>query len=272
VAERRSALDEEVDVEIRGATALVTGAASGLGAATAAALADRGALVVGLDLPAAIERAGASGSSGHRDRIRLVPGDVTVEADVQRAVDEASALAPLRIAVSCAGIATGKRLIGRDGPHDQAAFERTIAVNLFGTFQVLRLAAARIAEAEPLDGRDGQRGIVVQTASVAAFDGQIGQAAYSASKGAVAAMTLPAARDLARHGIRVMTIAPGVVDTPMMAGIGTEVRDALEATVPFPARLARPDEFAQLVVAVVEHDYLNGETIRMDGALRMAPR
>jgi len=258
-------------VEIRGAAALVTGAASGLGAATAAALADRGAFVVGLDLPAAIERAEASGATP-RDGIRLVPGDVTVEADVQRAVDEASALAPLRIAVSCAGIATGKRLIGRDGPHDQAAFERTIAVNLFGSFQVLRLAAARIAEAEPLDGRDGQRGIVVQTASVAAFDGQIGQAAYSASKGAVAAMTLPAARDLARHGIRVMTIAPGVVDTPMMAGIGTEVRDALEATVPFPARLARPDEFAQLVVAVVEHDYLNGETIRMDGALRMPPR
>ncbi|MGM1029995.1 MAG: SDR family NAD(P)-dependent oxidoreductase [Actinomycetota bacterium] len=266
-------------MEIRGAAALVTGAASGLGAATAAALAARGALVVGLDLPAAIERAEA------RERIRLVPGDVTVEADVQRAVDEASALGPLRIAVSCAGIATGKRLIGRDGPHDQAAFERTIAINLFGTFQVLRLAAARIAETEPVDdGRqedgqreegqrgDGQRGIVVQTASVAAFDGQIGQAAYSASKGAVAAMTLPAARDLARHGIRVMTIAPGVVDTPMMAGIGTEVRDALEATVPFPARLARPEEFAQLVVAVVEHDYLNGETIRMDGALRMPPR
>lgn len=259
-------------MEIRGAAALVTGAASGLGAATAAALADRGALVIGLDLPASIERAQASTASGPRDGIRLVPGDVTVEADVQWAVDEASSLAPLRIAVSCAGIATGKRLIGRDGPHDQAAFERTIAVNLFGTFQVLRLAAARIAEAEPLDDRDGQRGIVVQTASVAAFDGQIGQAAYSASKGAVAAMTLPAARDLARHGIRVMTIAPGVVDTPMMAGIGTEVRDALEATVPFPARLARPDEFAQLVVSVVEHDYLNGETIRMDGALRMAPR
>lgn len=257
-------------MEIRGAAALVTGAASGLGAATAEALAARGALVVGLDLPAAIERAA---STPRHDGIRLVPGDVTVEADVQRVVDEASALAPLRVAVSCAGIATGKRLIGRDGPHDQAAFERTIAVNLFGTFQVLRLAAARIAEGEPLDGdADGQRGIVVQTASVAAFDGQIGQAAYSASKGAVAAMTLPAARDLARHGIRVMTIAPGVVDTPMMAGIGTDVRDALEATVPFPARLARPDEFAQLVVAVVEHDYLNGETIRMDGALRMPPR
>lgn len=252
-------------MEIRGAAALVTGAASGLGAATAAALAARGALVVGVDLPAAIERAAPV------DGVRLVPGDVTVEADVQRAVDEASALAPLRIAVSCAGIATGKRLIGRDGPHDQAAFERTIAVNLFGTFQVLRLAAARMAETEPV-GEDGDRGIVVQTASVAAFDGQIGQAAYSASKGAVAAMTLPAARDLARHGIRVMTIAPGVVDTPMMAGIGSEVRDALEATVPFPARLARPDEFAQLAVMVIEHDYLNGETIRMDGALRMPPR
>lgn len=266
-------------MEIRGAAALVTGAASGLGAATAAALAARGALVVGLDLPAAVERAASAGATP--DGIRLVPGDVTVEADVQRAVDEASALAPLRIAVSCAGIATGKRLIGRDGPHDQTSFERTIAINLFGSFQVLRLAAARIAETEPLDGdgsgiegqrSDGQRGIVVQTASVAAFDGQIGQAAYSASKGAVAAMTLPAARDLARHGIRVMTIAPGVVDTPMMAGIGNEVREALEATVPFPARLARPDEFAQLAVAVIEHDYLNGETIRMDGALRMPPR
>lgn len=256
-------------MDISGASALVTGAASGLGAATAAALAARGAHVVGLDLPAAVERAAASGE--RREGVELVAGDVTSEADVRRAVEAASAAGPLRVAVSCAGIATGARLLGRSGPHDQGAFERTIAVNLLGTFQVLRLAAEAMAAAEPLDA-DGQRGVVVQTASVAAFDGQIGQIAYSASKGAVAAMTLPAARELARHGVRVVTIAPGVVDTPMMAGLGDEVRAGLEATVPFPARLARPDEFARLVGMVVEHDYLNGETIRMDGALRMPPK
>lgn len=256
-------------MDISGASVLVTGAASGLGAATAAALAARGAHVVGLDLPAAVERAAASGE--RREGIELVAGDVTSEADVRRAVEAASAAGPLRVAVSCAGIATGARLLGRSGPHDQGAFERTIAVNLLGTFQVLRLAAEAMAAAEPLDA-DGQRGVVVQTASVAAFDGQIGQVAYSASKGAVAAMTLPAARELARHGVRVVTIAPGVVDTPMMAGLGDDVRAGLEATVPFPARLARPDEFARLVGMVVEHDYLNGETIRMDGALRMPPR
>lgn len=249
-------------MEIRGTGALVTGAASGLGAATAALLAERGARVVGLDLERAIERAEPV------DGVELVAGDVTSADDVRAAI--AAVPQPLRIAIHCAGIGAGERLLGRDGPHGEESFERVLAVNVVGTFQVLRLGAEAMAATEPLEG--GHRGVIVQTASVAAFDGQIGQVAYSASKGAVAAMTLPAARDLARSGIRVMTIAPGIVDTPMMAGVDDDFRAALEATVPFPARLARPAEYAQLACAIVEHDYLNGETIRMDGALRMPPR
>lgn len=252
-------------MRIDGTTALVTGAASGLGAATAALLADRGARVVGLDLPAAIERAGTV------DGVGLVAADVTSETDIRAAIDVIGVAPPLRIVVNCAGIAPAKRLVSSDGAHDLDTFRRTVEVNLIGTFNVLRLAAEAIARTEPVDDA-GQRGVVVNTASVAAFEGQIGQVAYSASKGGVAGMTVPAARDLARSGIRVCTIAPGIVDTPLLAALGPEVNASLAASVPFPARLGRPDEFARLVAMIVEHDYLNGETIRMDGALRMGPR
>jgi NAD(P)-dependent dehydrogenase (short-subunit alcohol dehydrogenase family) len=240
-------------VDITGTAAVVSGAASGLGAATAAALAERGATVLGLDLPASIER--ATPTPG----VTLVPADVTELDD-----------APLRIAVSCAGIAPSARIVGRGGPHDLDLFHRVLKVNLLGTFNLLRLAAEVIARQDP-DG-NGQRGVVVNTASIAAFEAQVGQVAYAASKAGVAGMTVTAARDLAQYGIRVVAIAPGIVDTPMMAGFTDEIRAGLSASVPFPHRLARPEEFARLVTMIVEHDYLNGETIRMDGALRMLPR
>jgi NAD(P)-dependent dehydrogenase (short-subunit alcohol dehydrogenase family) len=189
---------------------------------------------------------------------------------VQAALDTLAGQPPLRIVVNCAGIAPAKRILSSRGVHELDVYRRTIEVNLIGTFNVLRLAAAVIAEQEPVD-ESGQRGVIVNTASVAAFEGQIGQIAYSASKGGVVGMTVPAARDLARNGIRVNTIAPGIVDTPMLAGLGEEVGASLAAGVPFPHRLARPDEYAQLVEMIVGHDYLNAETIRMDGALRMQP-
>jgi NAD(P)-dependent dehydrogenase (short-subunit alcohol dehydrogenase family) len=253
-------------MHIDATTALVTGAASGLGAATAALLAGRGAHVVGLDLPAAIEKTDGA------DGVHLVAADVTSATEVQAALDGIPADAPpLRIVVSCAGIAPARRILSSKGIHELELFEKTIAVNLVGTFNVLRLAAAVIADQPPADD-DGQRGVIINTASVAAFEGQIGLIAYSASKGGVAGMTVPAARDLARSGIRVNTIAPGIVDTPLLAALGPDVNASLAAGVPFPARLARPDEYAQLVAMIVEHDYLNGETIRMDGALRMAPQ
>ena len=250
-------------MEITGNAAVVTGAASGLGAATAAALAKRGATVLGLDLPASIERAAATPG------VTLVPADVTAEAPVREALAQLGD-APLRMAVSCAGIAPSARILGRSGPHDLELFHTVLKVNLLGTFNVLRLAAEVIARQEP-DG-NGQRGVVVNTASIAAFEAQVGQVAYAASKAGVAGMTVTAARDLAQHGIRVVTIAPGIVDTPMMAGFTDEIRAGLSASVPFPHRFAQPDEFGRLVTMVVEHDYLNGETIRMDGALRMLPR
>lgn len=245
---------------------MVTGGASGLGAATAAALAERGAVVFGLDLPASIEQAGDVPAG-----VTLIGADVTSDAEVRAALDQVSAAGvPLRIVVSCAGIGPSARILGRKGPHDLELFRTVLMVNVLGTFNVLRLAAEVIAATEA--DADGQRGVVVNTASIAAFDGQVGQIAYSASKGAVAAMTLPAARDLAQLGIRVNTIAPGIVDTPMLATVSDEFRAGLSAGVPFPQRLATPAEFARLVTMIVEHDYLNGETIRMDGALRMAPR
>jgi NAD(P)-dependent dehydrogenase (short-subunit alcohol dehydrogenase family) len=250
-------------MQIDGTTALVTGAASGLGAATARLLAQRGARVVGIDLPASIAKASPP------DGVRLAGADVTSAAEVQAVLDGIDG-PPLRIVVNCAGIAPARRILSSKGVHELELFERTIAVNLVGTFNVLRLAAAVIAEQAP--DADGQRGVIINTASVAAFDGQIGQIAYSASKGGVVAMTITAARDLARSGIRVNTIAPGIVDTPMLAALDDDVSAALAASVPFPQRLARPDEFAQLAVMIVEHDYLNGETIRMDGALRMPPQ
>lgn len=249
-------------MDIAGSAALVTGAASGLGAATAAMLRDRGATVFGLDLTSADDVP---------DGITMLRTDVTDEGSVAEALASvADQPAPLRIAISCAGVAPSVRVLGRSGRHDLAAFRRVVDINLVGTATVMVLAAEQIARTEPLV--DGQRGVIVNTASIAAFDGQVGQIAYAASKGGVVALTLPAARDLASSGIRVCTIAPGIVDSPMMAGFSDEVRDRLAASVPFPARLARPEEYARLVESVVTNDYLNGETIRMDGALRMAPR
>ena len=241
--------------------ALVTGGASGLGLATARALTAAGARVVILDLES--QRAAAL------ETATFVGADVTSEADVQRAIAVAVELGPLRIVVNCAGIATAGRVVARSGPLPLADFERGIRVNLIGTFNVLRLAAAHMAG---LDEVDGERGVIVNTSSVAAFDGQIGQAAYSASKGAISAMTLPIARELAGSLIRVVAIAPGVFETPMMAGVTEEVRDSLGAQVPHPSRLGRPSEFADLVRHIVENPYLNGDTIRLDGAIRMGPR
>ncbi|MFZ2526074.1 MAG: SDR family NAD(P)-dependent oxidoreductase [Rhodococcus sp. (in: high G+C Gram-positive bacteria)] len=255
-------------MEIQGTAALVTGAASGLGAATAKRLTDAGATVFGLDLAQSIERVGGKAPEG----VTLLATDVTSADEVQAAVDTIVASGvPLRIVVNCAGVGWAGRILSKNGPHDLELFRTVITVNLLGTFNVMRLAADAVAKTDPVDDA-GQRGVIVNTASVAAFEGQIGQIAYSASKGGVHGMTVPAARDLAQFGIRVNTIAPGIVDTPMLAGVTEEYRKGLESGVPFPSRLAQPAEYAQLVQMIVEHDYLNGETIRMDGALRMAPR
>ncbi len=253
---------------IHGCAALVTGGASGLGLATVTALHDAGASVVLFDLPGApgeqiVEALGR--------RARFVAGDVTKAADVQAAVDAATEFGPLRIVVNCAGVATGARTVGREGPIPLEDFDRVIRVNLVGTFNVIRLAAAAIQATQPV-GDTPERGVIVNTASVAAFDGQIGQAAYSASKGGVAAMTLPLAREFAQTLIRVMTIAPGTFDTPMLKGLPQEVRDSLAAQVPHPSRLGDPSEYAALVCHIVENPMLNGETIRLDGAIRMQPR
>ena len=250
-------------------SAVVTGGASGLGEATVRALSERGAAVTVLDLDETRGSALAAELGGHTTFVRT---DVTDEASVQAAVDEATGKdRPLRIAVNCAGIAWVQRTVGRDGePHELGAFTRTVMVNLVGTFNVLRLAAAAMARTEP--GEDGERGVIVNTASVAAYEGQIGQIAYAASKGGVVGLTLPAARDLSSVGVRVCTIAPGLVDTPMLAGLPEEARTSLAAGIPFPKRLARPADYAELALDIVEHGYLNGEVVRMDGALRMAPR
>lgn len=250
-------------MHIEGSTALITGAASGLGAATAAAFAAQGAQVIGLDLASSIEQAVAV------DGVRLVAADVTDEDAVREAIQSLDG-PPLRVVVNCAGIAPAQRVLSSKGAHDLALFRKTIDINLVGTFNVLRLGAEAIATQEPLE--HGQRGVIINTASVAAYEGQIGQAAYAASKAGVVGLTITAARDLARNGIRVNTIAPGIVDTPLLEALGPEVNASLAAGVPFPQRLARPDEFAQLTLMIVQHDYLNGETIRMDGALRMAPQ
>jgi NAD(P)-dependent dehydrogenase (short-subunit alcohol dehydrogenase family) len=249
--------------------AVVTGGASGLGEATTRALAARGAAVTILDLQEDRGKALAEELGGHTTFVRT---DVTDEASVQAALADATGKdRPLRIAVNCAGIGWAQRTVGRDGtPHDLGAFTKTVLVNLVGTFNVLRLAAAAMAGTEPEE--DGERGVIVNTASIAAFDGQIGQIAYSASKGGVVGMTLPAARDLSSVGVRVVTIAPGLVDTPMLGMLPEEARQALAAGIPFPKRLARPADYAELALDIVEHPYLNGEVIRMDGALRMAPK
>jgi NAD(P)-dependent dehydrogenase (short-subunit alcohol dehydrogenase family) len=245
-------------------SAIVTGGASGLGAATARALAIRGARVFALDLQSGIDQ--AADAAG----VTYVGTDVTDGEQVAAAVDQAAAAGPLRTVVNCAGIGPSARILGKKGVHDLALFDTVVRVNLLGTFTVLTLAAEQIARTDPDD--DGQRGVVVNTASIAAYDGQVGQAAYAASKGGIVSLTLPAARDLAQHGIRVCTIAPGIVETPMLATVSEEFRAGLAAGVPFPQRLARPEEYASLALAIIDHDYLNGEVVRMDGALRMAPR
>ncbi|MEU3275935.1 SDR family NAD(P)-dependent oxidoreductase [Streptomyces antibioticus] len=245
--------------------ALVTGGASGLGAATAKALAGAGARVFALDLKDGVDKAPAV------DGITYVPADVTDPEQVRAAVATAAGSGvPLRTVVNCAGIGPSARILGKKGVHDLALYAKVVQINLVGTFNVLALASEAIAETEA--DENGQRGVIVNTASIAAYDGQIGQAAYSSSKGGVVGLTLPAARDLAQYGIRVCTIAPGIVETPMLATVSEEFRAGLAAGVPFPRRLALPEEYAKLALAIVDHDYLNGETIRMDGALRMAPR
>ena len=249
-------------MDIEDSSAIVTGSASGLGLATAAALAAAGSQVVGLDRDVAL--------APRIPGLTYMEGDVTDADDVRAAVQQTAELGPLRIVVNCAGIGPSARILSRSRAHDLGLYARVIAVNLVGTFTVLTLAAEKMATTEPLD--DGMRGIVINTASAAAFEGQVGQAAYASSKGGVVALTLPAARDLAQYGIRVNTIAPGLVETPMLATVGADVRLDLAAGVPFPRRLGRPAEFAQLVCSLVANDYINGETIRMDGALRMAPR
>lgn len=253
-------------MQITTMAALVTGGASGLGQATAEALAHAGCRVAVLDRNIEAARSVASAIGG-----------LACECDV---TDEASAIAAIaaareahgaaRIVVNCAGIGTAGRVVGRDGPLPQAAFERVVRVNLFGTFNILRLAAADLATLPALE--DGERGVIINTASVAAFDGQIGQAAYAASKGAVVAMTLPIARELARIGVRVVTIAPGLFHTPLMDTLPIEAQHSLAASIPFPQRLGKASEFADLVLAIAGNSFLNGETIRLDGALRMAPK
>jgi NAD(P)-dependent dehydrogenase (short-subunit alcohol dehydrogenase family) len=260
-------------MQIHGCSALVTGAASGLGFATASMLTRAGARVVLVDLPSS---KGADAAARLGENAHFVAADVTNEPEVQAAVDAAVARGPFRITVNCAGVGTPGKVLGRDGALPLAEFERVVRINLIGTFNVLRLAAAAIVATEPLGGeedeRTPERGVVVNTASVAAFDGQIGQPAYAASKGAVAAMTLPIARELARSLVRVMTIAPGIFDTPMMASLPEEARASLGAQVPHPSRLGRPEEYAALVRHIVENPMLNGETIRLDGAIRMGPK
>lgn len=252
-------------MRIEGAVALVTGAGSGLGEATARHLAAAGAVVAVLDRDAAAAARVAGEIGG-----LAVPADVADAEGVAAAVKAAAARGPLRVLVNCAGIATAGRIAGRDGPLPLAEFERTIRVNLIGTFNTLRLAADRMMRLDPAE--DGERGVIVNTASVAAFDGQLGQAAYAASKGGVVALALPAARELARFGIRVNTIAPGVFRTPMMAGLPQAVQDGIAADIPFPHRLGEPAEFARTVGWIVETRYLNAAVIRLDGGVRLPPK
>lgn len=251
-------------MQISDTSAIVTGGASGLGGATARALAKNGARVFAIDLPAAIE------SAPEVDGVTYVAADVTEPEQVQAAVDAAAAAGPLRTTVNCAGIGPSARILSKKGPHDLALFRKVVEINLIGTFNVTTLAAQAIAQTEADD--NGHRGIVINTASIAAFDGQIGQVAYAASKGGVVGLNLPAARDLATSGIRVVTIAPGIIDTPMLATVSDEFRQALADGIPFPKRLGRPEEYATLALSIIAQDYLNGEVIRLDGALRMAPR
>ena len=251
-----------------GKTVLVTGGASGLGGATVEMVVQAGGNAVILDVNEATGNALASRLGG---RVRFVKTDVTSEADVQRALDTAvQSFGGVHGAVNAAGIGVAERVLGKEGPQPLANFTRVIHINLIGTFNVIRLAAATMSKNEPNEA--GERGVIVNTASVAAFDGQIGQAAYSASKGGIVGMTLPIAREFARVGVRVMTIAPGTFDTPLLAGLPEAARQSLAQQVPFPSRLGRPAEYAALVRHIFENEMLNGEVIRLDGAIRMAPK
>ena len=253
-------------MRLDGQAVIVTGGASGLGAATSAALAKQGAKVAVIDLNQAAAEAVAGGIGG-----------IGIGCDVASASSAEAAFAiaraahgGVRVLVNCAGIGTAGRIVGRDGPMPLEAYERVIRVNLIGTFNMLRLAAAEMSGLEPFE--DGERGVIINTASIAGIEGQVGQAAYASSKAGVIGLTIQAARELARSGVRVMTIAPGLIQTPMFNGLPDDVRDSLAATVPFPSRLGMPDDYAALVLHIIGNRYLNGETIRLDGALRMAPR
>jgi len=253
-------------MQIENKVFIVTGGASGLGAASAELLVNAGARVMLVDM-----NAEAVAAQAQRLGAQSVVADISNEAAAEAAVQATlKAFGSLNGLVNCAGIVRGEKILGKNGPHALSSFAQVINVNLIGSFNMLRLAAAAIAESEA--NADGERGVIINTASVAAFDGQIGQAAYSASKGAIASLTLPAARELARFGIRVMTIAPGIFETPMMAGMTPEVRESLAAGVPFPPRLGKPAEYAALVRHIIENSMLNGEVIRLDGALRMAAK
>jgi len=253
-------------MQIKNSVFLITGGASGLGAATARMAAENGGKVVVADLQAEAGEKFAQQIGG-----RFVRCDVTQEADGKAAVEAAvQGFGGLHVLVNCAGIAIAEKTIGKEGPHGLASFTRCVSVNLIGTFNMIRLAADAMAKAVP--NAAGERGVIINTASVAAYDGQVGQAAYSASKGGIVGMTLPVARDLSRNGIRVCTIAPGIFETPMLLGLPKEAQESLGKQVPFPSRLGRPAEYAQLARAIIENEMLNAETIRLDGAIRMAPR
>jgi NAD(P)-dependent dehydrogenase (short-subunit alcohol dehydrogenase family) len=254
-------------MQIKDNSFLVTGASSGLSAACVRRLVAAGARVTMVDVN---EEDGRALAAELGDAAHFVRADVTDEEDVQAAVGHAADAASLRGVINCAGIIIPARVVGRDGPHALDSFRKVVDVNLVGTFNVIRLAAAAMSESEPDD--DGQRGVIINTASVAAFEGQIGQAAYSASKGGIASMTLPIARELARFGVRVVAIAPGIFETPMMAGLPEEVRQSLADQVPFPSRLGHPHEYAALAQHIIENPMLNGDVIRLDGAIRMAAR
>lgn len=255
-------------MQIENRVFLITGGASGLGAATARALVAAGGKVLIVDLNG---DAGAATAAGLGKSARFQHADITDETSAQAAVAAAvQSFGGLHGLINCAGVAPAEKVVGRDGPHKLDHFIRVVQINLIGTFNLVRLAAHAMSQGQADEA--GERGVIINTASVAAFDGQIGQAAYAASKAGVAGMTLPIARELARFGIRVMTIAPGIFETPMMQGMPQDVQDALGKAVPFPARLGKPEEFAALVRHIVENRYLNGEVIRLDGAIRMAPK
>ena len=252
-------------MQIKDNVFIITGGASGLGAATAQLLTEHGAKVVLADVQVEAGEKLAAELKG-----KFVKCDVTSETDGKAVVEAAVALGTLRGLINCAGVAPAVKTVGKDGPHPLEVFQRTVNINLVGTFNMARLAAEAMGKTEA--GDSGERGVIINTASVAAFDGQIGQAAYASSKAAVVGLTLPMARDLSRNGIRVMTIAPGIFETPMLLGMPTEVQDALGKMVPFPSRLGKPAEYAHLAKAIIENQMLNGETIRLDGAIRMQPK